>query len=62
MLSKESVTNAETAKDADAVKQLEFMYKHAYSYVTSTEVNYNYNESKATCTTEYKSIIKREFV
>ena len=60
LLSKESVTNAETAKDADAVKQLEFMYKHAYSYVTSTEVNYNYNESKATCTTEYKSIIDQK--
>ena len=40
LLSKDTVADAEKVKDTDAVAQLEFMYKHAYSYVTSTEVNY----------------------
>ena len=60
LLSKDTVADAETAKDTDAVAQLEFMYRHAYSYVTSTEVNYHYDESKATCTTEYKTIVDQK--
>ncbi len=60
LLSNDTVANAETKNDADAVKQLEFMFKHAYSFVTSTEVNYNYNDEKATCTTEYKTIVEQK--
>lgn len=60
LLSKETVNNAETLRDKEAVEQLQFMYQHAYSYVTDTEVTYDYEEKKADCTTSYKSIIEQK--
>ncbi|MFQ9516084.1 MAG: discoidin domain-containing protein [Eubacterium sp.] len=60
LLSKETVSNPESLKDGDALQQLEYMYKHAYSYVTDTEVTYNYDEAKGTCTTNYKTTVSQK--
>ena len=54
------VHNPESAKDAEAVAQLAYMYKHAYSYVTDTKVTATYDESKAVNTTKYESVISQK--
>lgn len=54
------ISNPESLKDSDAVKQLEYMYRYAYSYVTDTVVDYGYDEAKGICTTNYKTTVSQK--
>lgn len=56
----DKISNPESLRDGDAVKQLEYMYKYAYSYVTDTVVDYNYDEAKGICTTNYKTTVSQK--
>lgn len=60
LLSTKTVENPETKMDKEAVEQLAFMYKHAYSYIKDTEVSYNYDEATANCTTTYNTVIDQK--
>lgn len=54
------ISNPESLRDKDAVEQLEYMFKYAYSYVTDTVVDYNYDEASSMCTTNYKMTVSQK--
>ena len=56
----DNIKNPESLRDGDAVKQLEYMYKFAYSYVTDTVVDYTYDEAKGVCKTDYKVTVSQK--
>lgn len=60
LLSKDTVNNAATKMDKEAVEQLSFMYAHAYSYVKDTVVTYNYDDASAKCSTTYETKIEQK--
>lgn len=56
----DSISKPSLLRDGDAVKQLEYMYKYAYSYVTDTVVDYSYDDAKSICTTTYKVSVSQK--
>lgn len=56
----DKISNPESLRDGDAVKQLEYLYKYAYSYVTNTTVEYSYDNAKSICTTTYKTTVSQK--